>query len=49
MAGFFLHFVLPVISLPTISVLGAKFFDSDGNQFFIKGDTLSQSREDEKC
>ncbi|PVH76543.1 glycoside hydrolase family 72 protein [Cadophora sp. DSE1049] len=36
-ASFFLNFVLPVISLPTISVIGAKFFDSDGNQFFIKG------------
>ena len=48
-AGFFLNFVLPVISLPTISVIGAKFFDSDGNQFFIKGNSLSQSRANEKC
>ena len=30
-------FVLPVVSLPTVSAIGAKFFDSDGNQFFIKG------------
>ncbi|KAH7388964.1 Glucanosyltransferase-domain-containing protein [Cadophora sp. MPI-SDFR-AT-0126] len=36
-ASLFLNLAFPVISLPTISVIGAKFFDSDGNQFFIKG------------
>lgn len=29
-----------VNAVPTISVKGAKFFDSDGNQFYVKG-TLS--------
>jgi hypothetical protein len=25
------------ISVPTISVVGSKFFDNAGNQFFVKG------------
>ncbi|KAH7324048.1 Glucanosyltransferase-domain-containing protein [Rhexocercosporidium sp. MPI-PUGE-AT-0058] len=37
LAAVSLFFALPIISLPTISVIGAKFFDSEGNQFFIKG------------
>jgi hypothetical protein len=28
------------LSLPTISIVGSKFYDSDGNQFFIKGTCL---------
>lgn len=32
-----------VSALPTVSVKGSKFFTSDGNQFFVKGEWLSQS------
>jgi hypothetical protein len=28
------------VSLSTISVVGSKFYDGDGNQFFIKGTSL---------
>ena len=30
------------VSLPTISVIGSKFYDSDGNQFFIKGTSTQE-------
>ncbi|KAL2062625.1 hypothetical protein VTL71DRAFT_5697 [Oculimacula yallundae] len=39
-----LSFALPVISLPTISVIGSKFYDFYGKQFFIKGTYLCQIR-----
>ncbi|KAH6703178.1 Glucanosyltransferase-domain-containing protein [Leptodontidium sp. MPI-SDFR-AT-0119] len=42
-AGLFINFAILVTTLPTISVVGAKFFDSDGNQFFIKGVVYSLS------
>jgi hypothetical protein len=28
------------LSLPAISIVGSKFYDNDGNQFFIKGTYL---------
>jgi 1,3-beta-glucanosyltransferase GAS1 len=43
-AGLLASFAVSAVttaSLPTISTVGSKFYDSNGNQFFIKG--LSQS------
>jgi 1,3-beta-glucanosyltransferase GAS1 len=31
-----------VQAIPTISAVGSKFFTSDGNQFFIKGESQTQ-------
>jgi hypothetical protein len=42
-AGLLVSFAISAVttaSLPTISTVGSKFYDSNGNQFFIKG--LSQ-------
>jgi hypothetical protein len=39
-AGLFASFAVSAVStasLPTISTTGSKFYDSHGNQFFIKG------------
>jgi hypothetical protein len=36
-AGVFAGLALSVSAIPTISIKGSKFFDSDGNQFFVKG------------
>ena len=30
-------FLASVAAIPTISIKGSKFFTSDGNQFYIKG------------
>jgi hypothetical protein len=31
-----------VVAIPTISVVGSKFFTSEGSQFFIKGEVSEQ-------
>jgi 1,3-beta-glucanosyltransferase GAS1 len=39
-AGLLASFAVSAVigaSLPTISTVGSKFYDSNGNQFFIKG------------
>jgi 1,3-beta-glucanosyltransferase GAS1 len=39
-AGLLASFAIAAVnstSVPTISILGSKFYDSNGNQFFIKG------------
>jgi len=35
-------FLASVAAIPTISIKGAKFFTSDGNQFYIKGQQSNQ-------
>jgi hypothetical protein len=42
-AGLLATFVIDMVisaSLPTISAVGSKFYDSTGNQFFVKGKPL---------
>lgn len=36
-ASWLLCFVSTVVSVSTISTVGSKFYDSNGNQFYIKG------------
>jgi hypothetical protein len=36
-APFLLGLIPVTAAIPTISAIGSKFFDSNGNQFFIKG------------
>lgn len=42
-AGLLATFAIDTVisaSLPTISAVGSKFYDSNGNQFFVKGRLL---------
>jgi hypothetical protein len=37
LAGILAGLALSVNAIPTLSIKGSKFFDSNGDQFFIKG------------
>lgn len=38
-----------VKAIPTISITGSKFFDSDGKQFYIKGRNQGFARSSSQC
>ena len=44
-AGLLAGFAISAVNaIPTISAVGSKFFDSNGNQFFMKGTATNLAR-----